>query len=516
MNTTQLANVIAPLPSPLLKALTSVSAGLRRRMVGVLLSVLAFSLLFHEHAAALKAWHLFQIPGTTSYFDFPTLALTLLMFTSSVQCKFADFRHLLDSPKAAVAGLVLHYVVVPAFALGCASVAVGVFDGEAARQIRLGLVFVALMPVALTASVWVRANAGNIPLLLAMVVITTGAAIVTVPLYVRLLPGMGAEHVVVPVTEMVKQLVVSITMPLLFGMFVQGRWPAFVTRWQPAFSLLGMLSLFASSGANVGAAAPMIAKHSSLLAAAAVVTLLVSGMGYALGMLLAKKLKLSREDAICLTFGSGMKNPAAAMVIGAASFPLMPLVPVPAAITSIAQHVIAAFLTRSFEEAKANEDARAVPKEARLPIGEDTHALERFVTAAFEASGRRDAELTLIVFVLDEEASASRSMLARIAASGRGNDFVCGLSHRGIGVVLSRSAPAGVNKVVDDVERIVSERTGASACRVRRWGVATTSAEETRSATQFIRAAFSDAVDSECAFIPPPMRHKEVSCTESH
>ena len=47
-----------------------------------------------------------------------------------------------------------------------------------------------------------------------------------------------------------------------------------------------------------------------------VVTLFVAGIGYALGLILARRLNLRREDALCLTFASGMKNPAAAMVIG--------------------------------------------------------------------------------------------------------------------------------------------------------------------------------------------------------
>lgn len=496
---------VASLTSPpLFDALARSSALLRRRLVGVLLTVIAVSLLFHHQAAVLKSWHLFRIPFTKSYFDFTTLCLTLLMFTASVQCNFRDFRHLVGSPRAAVAGLVLHYFVVPILAVACSSVAVSVFDGDAAVQIRIGLVFIALMPVALTAAVWVRANSGNVPLLLALVVITTAAALLTVPFYVRVLPGMGGGHVVVPVAEMIKQVIVSITIPMLAGMTVNQHFPKFVARWQPAFSLLGMVSLLASSGSNVGAAAPMIAAHSSLLAAAAMATLFVSAVSYGLGLVVARRLGLTREDALCLTFSSGMKNPAAAMVIGAASFPTMPLVPVPAALCSIVQHLIAGFLTKSFETEK-NE--LLGPALGRSPVDLEDHLVK-----VFREHGRRDPDLALVIFELEKPKGgkpAAKQTIASVRRMVRTDDFVCVLPPNGFAIALPRTDAAGAMKVGEKIARLVAQTSQARAVR---WGFAKSETEETRTVAQFMREARDAARNRRLSL---PDNQLEESCTRS-
>lgn len=435
-----------PADSPMGR-LAAFNGALRRRFVGMILAVLALSLVFHPYAAFFKTLRLFDVPGTSVHYDMPTLAMTMLMLSASINCKVADFRYVLETPRAAATSLVVHYVVGPALMILASTLAMSPFQGEEAAQIRIGLVFIAISPVALTSALWVKVNAGNVSLLLATVAVTTALALVSIPVTMGLLPGLSTG-VKVPLGDMTKQLLLAVTLPLVVGIALRTKRPAFVGAYQPIFALLGTLGLYISVAGGVGAAAPKLAAQgASLLLVTAAVTVVITALGFVIGLVAARRMRLTQVEAIALTFSGGMRNGAAAMMVGAATFPTLPLVTLPGAFCIIAQQILAGYVTKTLESPNATLLGPAT--------GVDEEALAEHLAAIYESHGQRDPGLSMLVFQVHTVDGAAASLTMQDIAAFRRvlrvSDFVCRLPPDRFAVVV-RHVPA---ETLPDIARKV-------------------------------------------------------------
>ena len=69
---------------------------------------------------------------------------------------------------------------------------------SSASRIQIGLDLVILMPVAATATIWVRDTKGDIELLVSLVVITMSVGTLTAPVYLYYMSGLTANSIVIP------------------------------------------------------------------------------------------------------------------------------------------------------------------------------------------------------------------------------------------------------------------------------------------------------------------------------
>jgi BASS family bile acid:Na+ symporter len=418
-----------------LTLLARFNAYLRGRYLAVLLSVVGLALLFPATGKALQALTFFSIPLTPWVYDFSTLALTVIMFSASVNCRVRDFRQLFHRRRAGVAAMAMIYLVVPLMTAGLSVLVFRVFTSEAASQLRLGLLFLGAMPVAMTSAVWVRLNQGNTPLLVAVVTLTTVLALVTIPTAAVFLAGAREVHT--PVSSIVKQLVISVMFPLSLGLMLRAWASRWVDRYQPVFSLFGLVGLLGSLFGNIAASSHALTSEGPLLVAVTVVTVALNAAFYWSGVIAARMLNLPQEDSIALVFSSGMRNMGVAMVIGAVSFPDLPLVTIPPVLFSISQQVLAGYLSKTL---------LATNGVLGVPIGADVEDLRSFLSRSVQRGG---PGLTMLV-MRPAVASAAEQLDAVITQTRRllrGSDFV---SHVPVGfaVVLPHTDESGVGVVL--------------------------------------------------------------------
>ncbi|MGC4116684.1 MAG: bile acid:sodium symporter [Myxococcales bacterium] len=437
-------------------SLGRINALLARHTVGTLAALVAVNLAFPAPGIALKSLSLFRVPVTGWSYDFSTLALTSMMLSASIQCRLGDFAQMARRPRASAASLLQVYALGPALALATSLLGLGGFPQEAAAELRLGLFLVSLMPVAMTAAVWVRMAAGNIALLLALIAVTTLFSVISVPLYSAVMPALaGTALASVPVGELVKQLVLSVSLPLAFGLAFRRLASGWADAVQPAMTLVGTVGLYAALSTNVaGAAAHLRGGDLELLALTGLSTLALNLGLFGVSLVAARRLRsrrpgLSHDDAVALLFGGGMRSTGTAMVLGAAAFPAMPLVTVPAALYSIFQQVLAGYLVRVLQPGAAL---------LRTPVGRSRRELDAQLRARVL---KRAGQLCLLVFRVHAprgQAAPLASLMADVRRRLRGHDYVSLLPPDHFAVLLGEVSEEQSRKIAARLEAALLSR----------------------------------------------------------
>jgi len=274
--------------------------------------------------------------------DASGFSLFLMMLSAAIQCSFSAFRGVVARPRALLACVLQYFLILPASCWVLGQLCVPLLGRELGEPIQIGLALVILMPVAATASIWVRDTKGDIELLVCLVVLTMSLGTLTAPVYLRLMSDLGSNSIVIPTLQILRQLVVGVLVPLVVGLALNKILRARLKTIQPYFTFMGSFGLFMAVYLNVGTAAPLLRKLSAAhIAAAMLIVLLVNLANFALGSVIGRLVGLGRGQQVTCEFSSGMRSNGTALVVGLASFPSTPLVTVPAAIYIIFQHLVA-------------------------------------------------------------------------------------------------------------------------------------------------------------------------------
>ncbi|MGQ0506447.1 MAG: bile acid:sodium symporter family protein [Myxococcaceae bacterium] len=426
----------------LLRRITNVNRFVRDRFVWVLLAGVGLGVLAPRSGLWLKE---LKLQGG---YDFPNLALGLMMLSASVQCELRDFRQIVARPRAGALALVVLYVVVPLLAAAIGAYGARFVPEELQEQLQVGLMMSALMPVAMTSSVWVRLNGGSLALLLALIILTTALSVATVPLYLTALVGISGAGVAVPTSTVVEQLVMSVTLPSVLGLILRATWSRWVDRWTPLFSLLGNIALVGAVLVNMAVAAPHLDRHGSAIAVMSAMAVGLALIAFVTGLGAARFLGLAREDSVTLLFASGMRSNSTGLVLALKSFPHMPLVCVPAAVYMIAQHLMGATLTRTMERAKSRLLGPSIALEPR--------SLKSYLDRVLPHS--EGGAFTLIVFRMGGApppvvSRGMRSLVRQLRRCLRVTDFLCVMPPDRFGVVLLDASEKGQELVRARVRR---------------------------------------------------------------
>ena len=317
-----------------------------------LLTVNTFVRKHFVHLISLLALIAFLTPGVShavrshkviyGQLDASSASLFLMMLSAAIQCGFGAFRSVVSRPRPLLVCLAQFFIVLPLSCWMLGQLCVPLLGRSLGEPIQIGLDLVILMPVAATASIWVRDTKGDIELLVSLVVITMSVGTLTAPMYLHFMSGLTANSIEIPRVMMLRQLMIGVLLPLVIGITLNRVLRAHLKRVQPYFTFLGSVGLFMAVFLNVGTAAPLL-RHLPLqqIAYAVVIILAVNIANFALGAVAGRLAGLSRDHEVTCEFSSGMRSNGTALVVGLASFPNSPLVTVPAAIYIIFQHLLA-------------------------------------------------------------------------------------------------------------------------------------------------------------------------------
>jgi predicted Na+-dependent transporter len=305
--------------------------------------------------------------------DASGISLFLMMLSAAIQCGFGAFRGVVARPRPLLACLALFFVVLPASCWLLGRLCVPLLGRSLGEPIQIGLDLVILMPVAATASIWVRDTKGDLELLVSLVVITMSLGTLSAPAYLYYMSGLTANSIVIPRLVILRQLLAGVLVPLVIGVTLNRVLRAHLAKVQPYFAFAGSFGLFMAVFLNVGTAAPLLRQLTwQQIAGSMLIVLAVNLVNFGLGSLMGRVVGLPRGHQVTCEFSSGMRSNGTALVVGLASFPNTPLVTVPAAIYIIFQHLVASVVKSRLTARLGHGDV--VPAAAKVPAARKAEA----------------------------------------------------------------------------------------------------------------------------------------------
>lgn len=237
--------------------------------------------------------------------------LSVIMFAVGLTLAAADFRLVLQRPRAVAVGLACQMLLLPALAFGL------VLLFRPPPAIAVGIVILAACPGGVTSNLLTHLAGGSAALAVTLTGITSLAGAATVPLLVNLgliaYAGYG-EPVPLPVVRMALGLFAVATLPLLLGMALK-RWrPALTAAVEPPLRRLATLVFAAIVAAAFADQWPVMALNAATVLPP-VLALNLIAMIVAAGS--ARVLRLTRREGIAVVLETGLQNGALGIFVAA-------------------------------------------------------------------------------------------------------------------------------------------------------------------------------------------------------
>ena len=237
------------------------------------------------------------------------LANGLIMLGIGMALGARDFREVALHPRALLAGLAGHYLLLPLLGFAVAALF------HDAYELAVGFVLVAACPSASSSNALTWLARGNLALAVALTGISSVATLLTVPLLAGLALQVfagQAQPVPLPAGRMVVQLVLLVMVPVLSGMAVRHWLPSVSRRLEPVLNRTGLALLLLLVGWILFGQRAALLPWIGTLAMSAAGTCLAALCG---GWLLARCAGLERRDAVTIGLEVGVQNCMLALLI---------------------------------------------------------------------------------------------------------------------------------------------------------------------------------------------------------
>ena len=257
----------------------------------------------------------------TPVIPYVTYLLALIMFAAGVTLRVSDFRRVITRPGPVLAGLGLHYLIMPLAAWAIARL-LGM-----PPELAAGMILVGSVASGTSSTVMVFLSGGDVALSVTISSLSTLVGIVATPLLTRLYVSAG---ITVDTWGLLSSIVQVVAVPVLLGLVVNHLAHGLVRRIEPVLPVVSMVSILLIIAAVVGATQPVIAAVGPLVAIGVV---LHNGVGL-LGGYWGGRL-LGFDESVCRTLALevGMQNSGLAATLGKLYFG--PLAALPGAIFSV-------------------------------------------------------------------------------------------------------------------------------------------------------------------------------------
>jgi len=238
--------------------------------------------------------------------------LGLVMFGVALELKVDDFRAALKTPKALALGLFGHHILFPAMTY------VLVWLLNPIPSIALGMILVSSCPAGHISNFLVHYAKGNTALSVSVSALSTAVALVMTPLnfafWGNLSPVTSGlmKQVAMSPWEMLEVIVLLLGVPLVLGMWVARRFPAFAQRIRKPMKILSLLVLV---GFIVGALAANFKHFLAYVQFVVLVVFIHNLLALVTGYSLATAVGLSERDRRAITFEMGIQNSGLGLIL---------------------------------------------------------------------------------------------------------------------------------------------------------------------------------------------------------
>ena len=250
-----------------------------------------------------------------------TTLLTIIMLAMGVTLSVADFQRVFTRPAPVIAGIVLHYLVMPLAAWVIARVL------HMPPDLTAGMVLVGSVASGTASNVMIYLARGDVALSVTISALSTLVGVFATPLLTRLYVDAS---IVVDVHGMLMSILQIVALPIVVGLVVNHLFGRFVRRIEWLLPLVSMVAILMIIAAVVGGTAKSIASVGLVVMLGVV---LHNGTGL-LGGYWGGRL-LGFDEAVCRTLAIevGMQNSGLAATLGKLYF--TPIAALPGALFSV-------------------------------------------------------------------------------------------------------------------------------------------------------------------------------------
>jgi BASS family bile acid:Na+ symporter len=273
-----------------------------------------------------------------------TILLTIIMLAMGVTLSLKDFQRVFTRPAPVIAGIVLHYLVMPLAAWAIAKVL------RMPPDLTAGMILVGSVASGTSSNVMIYLARGDVALSVTISALSTVVGIFATPLLTRLYVDAS---IVVDVHGMLMSIVQIVALPIVIGVAVNHLFGRFVRKIEPILPLVSMVAILLIIAAVVGGTQQSIASVGLVVALGVV---LHNGIGL-LGGYWGGRL-LGFDETICRTLAMevGMQNSGLAATLGKVYF--TPIAALPGALFSV-WHNLSGSLLAGYWAGRRPKDAGA-------------------------------------------------------------------------------------------------------------------------------------------------------------
>ena len=261
------------------------------------------------------------------------VALALVMFGLGLSLSLQDFTRLLKHPKAVAVALVLQVVVLPVV---CYLLIVAL---RVPPLFAVGLMLLAASPGGISANLFSHLFGGNVAMNISLTAVNTVLSIVTLPLISNwAISAFAKTGQVVPLQfGKVMEVIAIVLIPVVIGMLVRTRRPAFAARSEKSMKVFSAVVLAVVA---LGAIAKEWSSMVSTFADVGVAVIAFNLISLLAGYYLSRLAGLDQGMSTAISFEIGIHNSTLAIFIALAVLNNFQLA-LPAAIYSVSMYLSA-------------------------------------------------------------------------------------------------------------------------------------------------------------------------------
>jgi BASS family bile acid:Na+ symporter len=240
------------------------------------------------------------------------LCLAIIMFGVALNLTKADFTSLLKSPKSALIGIFSQFIALPLITY------LLIISLEPQPSIALGMMLVAACPGGNISNFMVSLAKGNVALSVSLTAFSTLAALLLTPLnfgfWASLYEPTAAimRQVSIDGAEVLKVILLSLVLPLIFGMLLRQKKPqtaALLQKWLKPLSIIIFVAFVVIAFSN------NMSIFLEFFQLIVYLVLIHNGLAFISGYGLSTLFKLSDEDRKSITIETGIQNSGLGLLI---------------------------------------------------------------------------------------------------------------------------------------------------------------------------------------------------------
>lgn len=272
--------------------------------------------------------------------------LGIVMLGMGLTLTFKDFAEVTKNPKAAIIGVVAQFVVMPSVAFFLAKAF------QLPPDLAIGVILVGSCPGGTSSNVMAYLAKGNTALSVACTTVSTLLAPILTPAIFYL---FASEWLEIDASAMFISVLQMVLLPIFIGVIIRSIFKQKIEQFSQTMPLISVVAIVLIVTAVVAVSKDRIIESGLLVF---IVVVLHNVLGYAIGYLVSRVLKLPIADSKAIAIEVGMQNSGLGVALAALHFKANPLVAVPSAVFSFWHNISGPILAMIFAAMKNDDEKK--------------------------------------------------------------------------------------------------------------------------------------------------------------